>query len=221
MTPAEAKRCILIHAGRVASTRAHEAEIEERGFLAALRPYRGLNDESFHELVEAILVSESLFGGDSGADRELVLAIWELCHLARVVGLDSGGLLKRNKLIAVEDAIRLESYVNTIERTALLLLGKSPASIAVGIYANHVERFAYGTNIEYFVSLMIEYLLAEAEEIQDVVSALRRVGARASSALPVLRTLLARTYRLCEPHERYTQEVHAEINAAIQAIENK
>ena len=67
-------------------------------------------------------------------DREMVSALWSICHLARVWGVSPGGMLQSNGLITAEDVARLESWVEHISYATMALLDRSDVDVAFDAY---------------------------------------------------------------------------------------
>src|SRR5262245_37045603 len=111
MTPAEAKELLLIHSFAHPDIKHPKMEC---GFLGSLRPYRGhLVEESFHEVMAALRALAPTFHQPT-VDREVVGALWGICHLARSWGVHPDGMLRRNGLIQEQDIARLERWVDCI-----------------------------------------------------------------------------------------------------------
>jgi hypothetical protein len=87
-----------------------------------LRPYHGLKEENFHEVMEAIISLAQPLGSDPLLERDLINALWGLCHYARQWGVHPDGMLRRNNLISASDVARLENWIDTITSTVALLL---------------------------------------------------------------------------------------------------
>jgi hypothetical protein len=120
MTPAEAKALLLLHAFNDLRSAEHPKGIG--GFLGSLRPYQGhLLEQNFLEVMESLRV---LAPGLSSAtvDREVVAALWVICHLARAWGIEPEGMLRRNRLISATDVETLASWVDTISYATMCLL---------------------------------------------------------------------------------------------------
>jgi hypothetical protein len=193
----------------------------EDGFLGSLRPYRGLDEKNFHVVMEALLsVGEDLYQTPQ-LDRELVCAVWSICHTTRLWGLHPGGMLQRNRLITAADTARLERWVDTLEVVALRLLrGWSPHHLAYQ-YAEYVVAVGWSDNFAFFVGLMARAVSdpETGDAIEVLARALGKLGSLARPALPSLREAELREYRWYTPAERCTEEMRAEIRRAIQAIE--
>lgn len=114
MTPQEAKEILLFQSG------AHD-EIDdprwESGFLRNLRPFTGLREENFHQIMEAIRALAPTLSNSKTCDTGVVSALWSICHLGRAWGLDSEGMLQRNGILNHEDTKRLQHWINNISYT--------------------------------------------------------------------------------------------------------
>lgn len=126
MTPVEARALLIQHAE------------SESGFLGMLRPYHGLREEHFHEVMACLRAVRPAIA-EGPRDRELERAVWSLCHLARSWGLDPDGMLQRNKVIAPEDVRKLQSWVDTISWTIFWLL--QPDGATNEAFAEYDRRF--------------------------------------------------------------------------------
>ena len=93
----------------------------ENGFLGMLRPYKGLREEAFHEVMACIvaLADELLV---ERLDRGTIAALWVICHLARVWGVEEDGMLQRNALITATDVERLATWIDCISYATMCLL---------------------------------------------------------------------------------------------------
>ncbi|MBC6447765.1 hypothetical protein [Actinokineospora xionganensis] len=110
MTPAEAREALLFHS-------ALHPDIDdprwENGFLGSLRPFKGLREENFHEVMAALRVLAEPLQADQ-VPREVVSSLVNICHLGRAWGLEPGGMLRRNGLIGDADIERLDDWICTI-----------------------------------------------------------------------------------------------------------
>jgi hypothetical protein len=98
------------------------------GFLACLRPYSGLREENFLQVMEAIIALKPHLAGSAVWERRLVEGLSGLTTTARLWGLDPDGMLQRNRLISEQDSRRLLQWVNCIEMAvSRLLRGGDPA----------------------------------------------------------------------------------------------
>jgi len=220
MEHAEARHLLLLH-GPGTPDAAGQPVVLEDGFLGSLRPYSGLHERNFHLVMEALLSVGEQLHQTPQLDRELVYAVWSICHTARGWGLTPSGMLQRNRLITVADTARLERWVGTLEIVALRLLRAWPPHHAVYHYAEYVVEAGWWDNAAYFVSLMGRALADPgiSDAIQTIAQALGKLGARASVALPALREAERREYTWYTPAECCTEEVRAQLRRAIQAIE--
>ncbi len=97
------------------------------GFLSCLRPYSGLREVNFLQVMDAIVALKPHVSGATSLDRQLVEGLWGLTTRARRWGLDPGGMLQRNRLLSADDSDRLLRWVQCIEMAvARLLRGDDP-----------------------------------------------------------------------------------------------
>ena len=131
MTTAEARELLLLH-----SFSYHDLDHPkmEGGFLGSLRPYRGLKQENYHELKEAICtLAPQLQAGD--VDREIISALWGICYLAWLWGLEPDRMLQRNGLIAPDDIRRLSRWLEALGYAVMILLEGGDVEEAFSPYA--------------------------------------------------------------------------------------
>jgi hypothetical protein len=157
------------------------------GFLVSLRPYRGLREKNIHLVMEALLTVGERIHQEPLVDRDLVNTVWSLCSFARIWGLHPTGMLERNGLITPDDAGRLALWVDTVEQTALRLLGGWPPHQAVSHYAEYVVTASWWDNIGFFIPLM-QRAVADPDTLPStaVLRALGKLGVLAKSVLPAL-----------------------------------
>jgi hypothetical protein len=132
IAPAEAKELLMLHAFRDARSVEHPEALD--GFLGSLRPYNGhLDERNFVEVMESLRALAPQLTGVS-IDREIVAALWAMCHLARAWGVEPEGMLRRNKLISAEDVDRLATWVETISYATMCLLDGAGEGVAFEEY---------------------------------------------------------------------------------------
>jgi hypothetical protein len=116
MTDAEAIELLGFHActdERIADLR------WQSGFLGSLRPYTGLRERNFHEVMAIVSVLHRSLHRQN-VPRQVVSSLWSLCHYGRAWGVDPLGNLRRNGLISDRDSDLLEVWITTISRAVLL-----------------------------------------------------------------------------------------------------
>ncbi len=106
----------------------------ETGFLGSLRPYSGLQESNFHEVMQAIIALAPNLQNDEVLDREIVCALWAICDLARAWGVHPNGMLRKNQLITLQDSARLEQWVNAISSAVFFLLDGADLETALDGY---------------------------------------------------------------------------------------
>lgn len=102
----EAKAIIRAHAGHSDGN---------RSFYMMLREYRGLKEENFWEILNALRVIAKVAVSSKVVDKELMSALWDIVHFAYAIGLRESGSLKRNKLISDVDARMLLEWTEVIQ----------------------------------------------------------------------------------------------------------
>jgi hypothetical protein len=107
------------------------------GFLGSLRPYIGLNETNFHEVMQAIICLAPQIHTKDLIDREVMSALWAICELSRAWGLHPEGMLRRNNLISKQDIILLETWIDCISYAVFMLLGGCDLENALELYYNY------------------------------------------------------------------------------------
>ncbi|MBW3625434.1 MAG: hypothetical protein KY468_18720 [Armatimonadetes bacterium] len=133
MTPEEAKELLSFHSGRHEDI--HHPKWDS-GFLGMLRPYRGLIEENFHEVMEALQVLAPELHKDA-VDAKLMDNLWAICFLAKMWGLDKRSALQRDGLITHEDTERLSDWINQIAYAVMILIDSGDVNEA---FAGYVRR---------------------------------------------------------------------------------
>lgn len=151
MTYEEAKHLLLIHSSGIYDDAGNYLGLHD-GFLMLLRPYRGLREENFHVVMEAILTVGEQFHVADSVERKLIGSLWSTSRLMRLWGLHPHGMLQRNYLITAEDTQKLEKWVDSVEKTILGLLNGCPPYYQV-IYAEYLIEFGPSDNSRFFYSV--------------------------------------------------------------------
>jgi hypothetical protein len=155
-------------------------------------------------------------------DRQVVAAIWQMCHLARLWGVGPEGMLRRNTLISDFDVSRLEKWIEIVEHAAIALLNGLGMHEAINSYGVYIRDNGAGSNARQIAPLLESAIIDDdLNDPTDVVEALAAIGPAARQALPTLRKAATRTYRLVQPVDRFNVEVRAKIEAAIRRIEGE
>lgn len=98
-----AKQTVRVHAG-------HVIEEDRRSIVALLRPYEGVSETDFHELVHALIVLHPTLG-QTHLDRDIVYACWDWCVRLRILT----PTLARNGLVDEHQRRRLEWWEQSVE----------------------------------------------------------------------------------------------------------
>jgi len=106
-----------------------------------LRPYKGhLVAENYHEVIACIRCLAPVLQNSETLPRGVVSSIWGICHLSRSWGVEPGGMLRSNKLIANEDVERLETWVETISYATMLLIDGADPETAFEFYRPVLQK---------------------------------------------------------------------------------
>ena len=108
----------------------------EKGHLGMLRPFTGLYDENFHELMHILKVLAHDFQQEK-LEREIISNFWGICQLSRAWGVEEGGMLRKNKLITPEQINKLSDWTDCISYTVLCLLDNQGEEESFSLY--HLE----------------------------------------------------------------------------------
>ena len=131
MTIPEAQDLLLAHAG------AHpdpDHPLLANGFLGMLRPYHGLVERNFHEVMHALQVVAPSLQTDPTLNRNLMAALWGLCHFSRAWALEPEGMVRSNNLITEADVERLSNWLNIISYAITNLLEGADDKEAFELY---------------------------------------------------------------------------------------
>ncbi len=132
----EAKGLLLLHSFSYPDV--HHPKMET-GFLGSLRPYHGLKEDNFHEVMEAISALSPYLRTEPQIDREVIAALWSICEEARAWGIHPDGMLRRNDLIALQDVQRLERWTSIISYTVFILLDGGDLEAALEPYNEYKQ----------------------------------------------------------------------------------
>src|SRR5206468_1953844 len=80
-----------------------EEALYPEGFLGCLRPFSGLREANFLQVMDAIIALRPHLAGHREWEVRLVAGLWGLVVTARNWGLDPGGMLQRNRLLSPAD----------------------------------------------------------------------------------------------------------------------
>jgi hypothetical protein len=104
----DAKAMLQQHAGHI--------ELPDRDSLVeSLRPYRGLSERNFCEIMIGLINVHKELSEQDMVDRELIYACWDLCTRIRFLALSETSPLRTNRLISQTDLDRLGEWYNSID----------------------------------------------------------------------------------------------------------
>ncbi len=110
MTPEDAAKLLIFH-----------STSQPGGFLAMLRPYRGLRVELLDDVMASLRACAPLLMAPD-VPRDLVSAVWGISFLARSWALCPEGMLRRNHLIADADLVTLSDFLERYDYAVMMLL---------------------------------------------------------------------------------------------------
>jgi len=109
----------------------------ERGFLGMLRPFSGeLIEDNYHEVINAIQVLTDQLRDNEKVDKEVISAVWGICHLTRSWAIDPEGMLQKNNLIKKEQIEKLKKWVESISYAIMMIMDGSNNETAFDFYTN-------------------------------------------------------------------------------------
>jgi hypothetical protein len=121
MSPDEARELLSFHCCANPNT---DDPRWQQGFLSMLRPYGGLREPVFHEVMACVKALADELVADK-LDRATISSLWGICHLGRAWGVEEDGMLRRNGLITDTDKSRLADWIDCISYAVLMLLDGS------------------------------------------------------------------------------------------------
>src|SRR5262245_13328793 len=134
----EAVNLILMHGIGRDDVPLDQALIRD-GFLGSLRPYTGLREENFLQVLGAIIALAPHLAGRQVLERRLVSGLWELVHRTRRWGLDPQGMIQRNRLLSAADTERLWLWVICLEMAIYRLLRGIDPGEALTYYRENTQ----------------------------------------------------------------------------------
>ena len=111
MTREQALEQLSFHSGRHSDV---YSDKWTNGFLPSLKPFKGLNEPAFNNLMECLNVLKDEIKQSKTLDKELMLDLWTICHYTKAWGTDPIGMLRSNNLISDEELEELTNWINKI-----------------------------------------------------------------------------------------------------------
>ena len=109
------------------------------GFLDNLRPFTGLREENFLQVLEAIISLAPHLAGKDSLERRLVFGMWELIRRTELWGLDPNGMIQRNRLMSDDDTKRLRLWYRCLEMAVSKLLRGNDPGEALTYYRESIS----------------------------------------------------------------------------------
>jgi hypothetical protein len=188
MTFDEGKHRLMVHAGLVVDPASMP------GLLGTLRPYQGIQEALFHDLVEAIFaISSSLSSPEPHVDKDVVHSLLYINRLVRTGATEPTGPLRRNRLITDADVATLERWLDVVERVVLRYLRGLQHHVALFAYVEYLEQSKSSPTAQqqFIIPILLELVEhGDSDHQVSAVVALGKFGKLAISAIPTLRQLL-------------------------------
>ena len=122
----DALNTILIHEVGRTDVPLSDSTLDD-GFIGCLRPWSGLRDENYRELMSAIVSLHFSLDATDCWPRELILGLVGISRMTHCWALNDTGMLQRNNLITDEELTKLRGWIQRIESVVeQLLLGNDP-----------------------------------------------------------------------------------------------
>jgi hypothetical protein len=111
----------------------HSVIPDPESFLGMLRPYHGLHERAFHEVMACIIALAPELHRKQ-LDRSVVSALWGICYCGRLWALEPEGMLRRNDLISDKDVKRLTDWIDCISHATMALIDGYGLEVALDQY---------------------------------------------------------------------------------------
>ena len=102
------------------------AEPEEGSFLRMLRPYSGLDEEIYGDLIICLKELKPYLLDEKMIDKDIMASVWFICHNAKFWGTEPDSMLVRNSLISIDDRKKLRGWANEISFAIMMWLAGEP-----------------------------------------------------------------------------------------------
>ncbi len=137
MTEDEAKATIL----RQVLPDDAEGSEEPTTLLGGLRPFRGvLPTRCFHQTMGALRVLAPALSDTPHVNREVISALWSLCHLVPCWALHEDSMLRSNNLLSPEEISIIAEWHNLISYAVMILLETHDPIEAFHEYEAYVQE---------------------------------------------------------------------------------
>jgi len=130
----DATQMLLDHAGITEGPRM------EDGILGTLRPYNGLIERNFHEVVNSIYYLQGDLGSTT-VQNDVIRSIMVILTTMREWGMSPTSMLRRNRLIDEESLLRLGNWYSVIEDATLRYLSRSGHGRALYRYLEYLTAY--------------------------------------------------------------------------------
>ena len=132
MTKEEAKELLKLHSSTHDDI---DHPKSRRGFLGMLRPFSGeLIEENYHEVIACIKTLANDLANTDKVDKEVISALWGICHLTRSWTASPDGMLRQNNLLKAGQVKMLENWTDIISYATMMLLDEQNIETAFEPY---------------------------------------------------------------------------------------
>lgn len=193
----------------------------DSGFVGMLRPYSGLLESNFHELMVALYKAAPVFQQSGKIDNKLAHSLWSICSSVHTTATREGSALRRNNLITDSDLKRLTRWVDIFEWDCqMLIMGIAP-HIVIESYADYLNDHPKLYFEADFILGLLEQNLREVDGSSDptvCIDAVGVFGARARHLLPLIESLSSLNYSYYEPYDSANHEVNESVTKCLARI---
>jgi hypothetical protein len=106
-----------------------------------LRPFKGeLIEQNYHELMEIIKVFSDDFESERLIDKEVISALWGICHLARSWAVHPDGMLRRNNLVSKDQIETIDAWIEDISYAVMMLMDGAGEDEAFNPYNERIAE---------------------------------------------------------------------------------
>jgi len=113
-------------------------EDTESGFLAMFRPYHGLDEDKFHQMMQTLRALAPDLQDREQIDADLMNALWSIQTYTHEWVLYPQGMLRRNRLISEAELERVYLWMSLFSWTVANLLQGMPVEEA---FRNYQDAF--------------------------------------------------------------------------------
>lgn len=139
---------------------------EDDSMALCLRPYKGIYEKHFIEILQALVSVADEIKSSDRADREVIYLLWELTRFVRCATAGPHEpTFHGKKLISPDDKRMIDGWMWIIESATLdLLQGRDVANALGSFMADYIFRNKRGQEYAFLTALLSRYLKDLHEE---------------------------------------------------------